>query len=156
MQPVISRHFEPTRAAGLTRLQAFLPNSGRAYANDRNSDFGPDKRQNVSTLSPYIRHRLITEAEVLEAVLGRLALSTAEKFVQEVYWRTYFKGHLETRPQIWTRYRADLDRLIPAAGQGGLAKAYRAATEGRTGIDAFDAWVEELVETGYLHNHTRM
>ncbi len=153
-----SRFFEPTRAAGLSRLAAFLPSAAQAYASGRNSDHGPDQRRNVSVLSPYIRHRLITEAEVLEAVLGRFSLSSAEKFVQEVYWRTYFKGHLETRPVIWQRYRTEVTQLSAAvsARGGGLAKAYRAATEGRTGIDCFDAWVEELLETGYLHNHARM
>lgn len=153
-----SRTFEPTRAAGLTRLAAFVPASARTYAAQRNSDYGPDQRNNVSVLSPYIRHRLITEAEVLEAVLGRYSLTSAEKFVQEVFWRTYFKGHLETRPQIWARYRADVAALSGTVSErgGGLAKAYRAAIEGRTGIDCFDAWVEELIETGYLHNHARM
>ena len=28
--------------------------------------------------------------------------------------------------------------------------------DGRTGIDCFDTWVEELRETNYLHNHSRM
>jgi deoxyribodipyrimidine photo-lyase len=153
-----SRIFEPTRAAGLARLAAFVPSAARTYAAQRNSDLGPDQRGNVSVLSPYVRHRLITEEEVLEAVLGRYSLSAAEKFVQEVFWRTYFKGHLETRPQIWARYRTEVASLTAAVSErgGGLAKAYRTATEGRTGIDCFDAWVEELIETGYLHNHARM
>ncbi|SMF77548.1 FAD-binding domain-containing protein [Pseudobacteriovorax antillogorgiicola] len=30
------------------------------------------------------------------------------------------------------------------------------ALQGTTGIIAFDTWVEELVNTGYLHNHARM
>lgn len=153
-----SRFAEPTRAAGLARLAAFVPSAGSKYAAQRNSDLGPDQRSNVSVLSPYIRHRLITEAEVLGAVLSRHSLSGAEKFVQEVFWRTYFKGHLETRPQIWARYRTEVASLTAAVSErgGGLAKTYRAAAEGRTGIDCFDAWVEELVETGYLHNHARM
>jgi deoxyribodipyrimidine photo-lyase len=156
--PHHSRSFSPTRAAGLARLDAFVPSSARTYAAQRNSDLGPGNRDNVSVLSPYVRHRLITEAEVLEAVLGRFSLSSAEKFVQEVFWRTYFKGHLETRPQIWKRYRAEVASLAGAVSQrgGGLAKAYRSAIEGRTGIDCFDAWVDELVTTGYLHNHARM
>ncbi len=153
-----SRLFEPTRAAGLARLTAFVPSSAQAYASSRNSDHGPDQRRNVSVLSPYIRHRLITETEVLEAVLGRFSLGSAEKFVQEVFWRTYFKGHLETRPVIWRRYRTEAAQLAAAVGErsGGLARGFRAATEGRTGIDCFDAWAEELLETGYLHNHARM
>jgi deoxyribodipyrimidine photo-lyase len=145
--------FEPTRAAGLDRLAKFLPKAGRHYQNTRNADLGPEDRSNVSALSPYIRHRLITEEEVLRAVLAKHSPQAAEKFVQEVFWRTYFKGHLETRPVIWTNYRAAL-KVIKL--QGGLQKAYDIAVAGETGIDCFDAWVIELMEHGYLHNHARM
>jgi deoxyribodipyrimidine photo-lyase len=146
-----------TRAAGLARLDAFVPNAGRVYTSRRNTDYGPDQRDNVSVLSPYIRHRLIIEEDVLKAVLSRHSPATADKFVAEVFWRTYFKGHLETRPVIWRRYCEALGRMIPALStNGSIGKAYRNAIEGKTGIDCFDAWVEELVETGYLHNHTRM
>jgi len=152
-----TRSFNPTRAEGLRRLAAFLPAAGRSYANGRNTDDGPDDRRHVSTLSPYIRHRLITEREVLDAVLQRHSLTSAEKFIQEVYWRTYFKGHLETRLQIWRRYQQALEQQLAAISDGGgLARVYHKAIEGRTGIDCFDAWVEELRESGYLHNHTRM
>lgn len=152
-----SRHFNPTREAALERLAGFVPAAGRAYANRRNTDYGPDDRGNVSVLSPYLRHRLITEREVLAAVLERHALGVAEKFVQEVFWRGYFKGHLETRPAIWQRYREVLaSQQAAVADGGGFARVYRRAVDGKTGIDCFDAWVEELLETGYLHNHTRM
>jgi len=152
-----TRSFDPTRAEGLRRLAAFLPAAGRSYAKGRNTDDGPDDSRHVSTLSPYIRHRLITECEVLDAVLQRHSLTSAEKFIQEIYWRTYFKGHLETRPQIWRRYQQVLEQQLAAiSGGGGLARTYNEAIEGRTGIDCFDAWVEEMRETGYLHNHTRM
>lgn len=155
--PSETRLFLPTRAAGLQRLSAFVPAAGLAYASGRNFDDGPGDRSHVSTLSPYIRHRLITEREVLDAVLRRHTLESAGKFVQEVYWRTYFKGHLETRPQIWGRYREALaGQLAAIADGGGIARAYREAVEGRTGIDGFDAWVDELRQTGYLHNHARM
>ena len=52
-------------------MAAFLPRAGRAYAAQRNHDRGPTDRHNVSTLSPYIRHRVVTEAELLDAVLER-------------------------------------------------------------------------------------
>jgi deoxyribodipyrimidine photo-lyase len=151
-----SLSFSPTRDAGLKRLEAFAPAAGRSYANRRNTDYGPADRGNVSVLSPYIRHRLITEREVLDRVLQKHSLGAAEKFVQEVFWRGYFKGHLETRPEIWQRYCTNRDQQLAAATDGGLGRAYRRAAEGKTGIDCFDAWVEELLETGYLHNHTRM
>lgn len=147
----------PSREAALEKLQAFLPKAGRQYRSERNFDQGPGQHSSVSGLSPFIRHRLISEAEVLRAVLDRHTLSAAEKFVQEVYWRTYWKGWLEHRPGVWTRY---LDALNSALGQSaaevGLREGYERAQEGRTGIEPFDEWVRELVETGYLHNHARM
>lgn len=147
----------PTRAAAFARLGAFLPNSGRKYATSRNADYGPHDRTNVSMLSPFIRHRLILESEVLAAVLARFAPSTAEKFIQEVFWRTYFKGWLEQRPSVWTVYRHNLSTLLTELDEEAqLSRHYAQAVEGRTGIDCFDAWTRELIETGYLHNHTRM
>jgi deoxyribodipyrimidine photo-lyase len=142
--------FEPTRAAGLARLAAFAPSSGKHYAAFRNTDEGAGERRNVSMLSPYLRFRMISEVEVLQAVLDRFSFAAAEKFIQEVFWRGYFKGHLETRPWIWADTVAALDRL----DRGGAD--YLAATTGETGIDCFDHWVQELKATGYLHNHARM
>jgi deoxyribodipyrimidine photo-lyase len=148
---------EPTREAALGRLSAFVPRAGLAYANDRNYDHGPQRRINVSVLSPYIRHRLITEREVCAAVLAAHRLDAAEKFIQEVLWRTYWKGWLELRPGVWRRYQTDLSAQIAAVEQnGGFRKDYQAAIAGRTGIEGFDDWARELTETGYLHNHARM
>lgn len=73
-----------TRSEGLRRLNDFLPRAGRGYAEQRNYDFGPEERSNVSLLSPWIRHRLITEEAVLAAVLGQHSPAAASKFIQEV------------------------------------------------------------------------
>ena len=149
--------FTPTRHAALQRLTAFVPNAGSKYADKRNFDFGPEDRSNISALSPHIRHRLICEHEVCAEVLQTFAPSTAEKFIQEVFWRTYWKGWLEMRPQLWTRYNIELDEaLTQVTRNSGLRKTYERAVAGNTGNDAFDAWAQELVETGYLHNHARM
>jgi deoxyribodipyrimidine photo-lyase len=145
--------FTPTRSAGLARLNDFVPRAGRIYADGRNADHGPAARTNVSVLSPYIRHRVITEAEVVAAVLARHSGAVAEKFVQEVLWRTYWKGWLEMRPEVWTRFATERDSIERGSG---LLKAVAAAEAGTTGIDGFDDWARELTETGYLHNHARM
>ena len=150
-----SVRFPATRAEGLRRLADFLPRAARAYADNRNTDLGPRQRDNVSVLSPYLRHRLVTEREVIVATLGRHSASASQKFVQEVAWRTYWKGWLELRPEAWTRFLAERDRAretAPSEVQADL----EAAETGATGIDGFDDWARELVETGYLHNHARM
>lgn len=146
--------FTPTRAAGLAALAAFVDRAGRDYAETRNFDHGPGDRRNVSMLSPYLRYRLVTEDEVIAAVRARHKGQNADKFVQEVLWRSYWKGWLELRPGVWREYRADLASL---EGQsGGWRRDYERAVAGRTGIDCFDAWVSELAEHGYFHNHARM
>ncbi len=149
--------FAPSRAAALERLEAFAPAMGTAYAKRRNYDLGPGQHSGVSGLSPYVRRRMVTEAELVAAALARHSPSSAGKFIQEVFWRSYFRGWLERRPGVWDAYRRGLERdLAEVAANRGLAKRLREAEEGRTGLDCFDAWAEELVETGYLHNHARM
>ncbi len=153
----MAAHLEPTREAGLSRLDDFAPRAGRDYAKSRNFDLGPGAHRHVSGLSPWLRHRLVLEQEVVAQTLQRHSLSAAEKFVQEVCWRTYFKGFLEQRPSIWRAYRRDVAALAERLEvEPGLRTGYAEAVEGRTGIDCFDAWARELVETGYLHNHARM
>ncbi len=153
-EPIV---FTPTRDAGLSRLENFTPRMGKFYASRRNYDFGPDRRHNVSALSPWVRHRLITEEEILRSALSRHALSSAEKFVQEVFWRGYFKGWLEHRPSVWQTYRSSVRKsLEDLEADVERARDYADAVGGRTGIVCFDHWARELVETGYLHNHTRM
>ena len=147
-------NFIPTRAAGLDVLTDFVDHAGRDYAETRNFDHGPADRTNVSCLSPYLRYRLITEDEVVAKVRKRHPGIAADKFVQEVLWRSYWKGWLELRPSVWTDYRSDVARL---EGQsGGWRRDHDKAVAGNTGIDCFDAWIGELTEHGYLHNHARM
>jgi deoxyribodipyrimidine photo-lyase len=147
--------FPATREAAVDRMNAFLPRAGRAYAERRNYTL-PGHRD-VSRLSPYIRHRVLTEEELLSAVLQRHPPAVADKFVQEVFWRTYWKGWLEMRPSVWIGYRRGVARALDRlATESGLRRCWEAACEGSTGIDGFDAWARELVETGYLHNHARM
>ena len=145
------------RATGLARLQAFVPRMGRRYEAERNFDRGPGRHDSVSTLSPWLRRRLLTEAEVVAAAVAAHGPEAAAKFIEEVVWRGYFKGWLELRPQVWARYRDGLVQDIAALERdAALAAALARAETAQTGLPCFDAWSRELVETGYLHNHARM
>jgi deoxyribodipyrimidine photo-lyase len=144
--------FIPTRTAALARLEEFLPAAGR-YAAERN--YVREGHDNVSRISPWVQKRLLLESEIVAAARDRWSFPAVEKFVQEVYWRTYWKGWLEQRPAAWTRWSEAVPRLrasLTAEQRSTLA----AALAGRTGIAGFDAWAKELVATGYLHNHARM
>jgi len=142
----------PTRVAGLARLAEFTPRMGEAYASHRNHDTGPSSHRAVSGLSPWLRYRLLTEDEVVAAAHAAHGPKRTEKFVQELLWRTYWKGWLEQHPAVWRDYRAGVAAVLPDDTTGEVA----AVTTARTGIACMDAWVRELVETGYLHNHARM
>ena len=144
--------FIPTRAAGLARLAEFLPAAGR-YGAERN--FVRAGHDQVSRLSPWVQKRLILESEVVAAATGRWPFVAVEKFVQEVYWRTYWKGWLEQRPAAWSRWQEALPRLRESLDSQSLT-TWQAAIGGKTGIACFDAWAQELIATGYLHNHVRM
>lgn len=151
-----------TRAEGEKILAAFAPRMGRRYANGRNTDHGPGAHKPggqgaVSVLSPYIRRRLVLESDAVVAAIGAHGPENAEKFVQEVIWRGYFKGWLERRPQVWDSYRAGLRADLAALERDRrLRRDVDRAMNGQTGLDCFDAWATELVDTGYLHNHARM
>ena len=145
--------FPPSRSAALDRLAEFAPRAGHAYAAGRNTDPGADHPAAVSRLSPYLRYRLITEREVVAAVLNRHSFDAAEKYVQEVLWRTYWKGWLEMRPAVWARFLQERDRQRDGFRD---TRALAAAEAGTTGIDGFDDWARQLLTTGYLHNHARM
>ncbi|XOY57705.1 MAG: FAD-binding domain-containing protein [Rhodobacterales bacterium] len=90
-------------------------------------------------------------------MLARHSPQAAEKFVQEVFWRTYWKGWLELRPTVWADYQRDLAAAMnQIQTQAGLRARWEAACLGQTGIDGSDHWARQLADTGYLHNHARM
>ena len=149
--------FIPTREAGLKRLKEFAPLAGETYSNERNFDFSSTKKNSVSALSPWIKHRLITEEEVLIEIIKYHSPHSAMKFIQEVFWRGYFKGWLEQHPTVWSHHNEKLIKeYTKLENNKFIKKSYMSAINGETGIECFDFWCEQLKSTGYLHNHVRM
>ena len=145
--------FEASKAAALNRLNNFVEKNLSEYSKLRNFDFGPENRTNISGLSPYITHGVINEKEVIEKSLSKFSFSKNEKFIQEVLWRTYWKGWLELRPNVWTDYLVELNKIREEYKDN---QNYKNAIDGKTNIECFNYWVTELKENNYLHNHTRM
>ena len=146
-------NFEASRAKALDKLNNFVENNLSEYSKLRNFDYGPDNRSNISCLSPYITHGIINEKEVIKKSLDKFSFAKNEKFIQEVLWRTYWKGWLELRPSVWTDFLIELKKIKEDFQNN---QTYKNAIEGKTNVECFNYWVNELKENNYLHNHTRM
>ncbi len=118
------------------------------YAASRNFFSGA-----VTRLSPYIRHGVLSLAEVRDAILKKsYRPQETEKLINELGWRDYWQRlYVQLGKGIWqdqedyktgtTNYQADLPEDIRT---------------GNTGLVCMDKFSQELRETGYLHNHARM
>ena len=145
--------FEASRAKAVDKLNNFIEQNLTDYSKLRNFDFGPSNRSNTSCLSPYITHGMLSELEVIDKSLKKFSFSKNEKFIQEVLWRIYWKGWLELRPEVWTDYLIELGKIRDEFKDD---QNYKEAIEGKTNIECFNQWVNELKENNYLHNHNRM
>ena len=104
-------NFGTSRASAIEKLNLFVDQNLFEYSRLRNFDFGPNNRSNISCLSPYITHGVVSELELIKKSLNKFSFSKNEKFIQEVLWRTYWKGWLELRPNVWTDYLGELIKI---------------------------------------------
>jgi len=146
-------NFEPSNVFALEKLNNFIDKNLTDYSKLRNFDFGPNKRSNISCLSPYVTHGVTNEIEIIKKVLEKYSFVKNEKFIQEVLWRTYWKGWLELRPKVWEDFLKDLTVIKKDFKEN---QNYLNAINGSTDIDCFNQWIKELKNYNYLHNHARM
>ena len=146
-------NFKPSRTFAEELMNEFIENNLVNYSKLRNFDYGPDKRSNVSCLSPYVTHGVISEVELIQKSLNKYSFVKNEKFIQEIMWRTFWKGWMELRPDVWADYLLELNQIRDKYKND---QDYKKAVEGSTEIQCFNEWVGELKENNYLHNHARM
>tara|TARA_B100001029_G_C15028349_1_gene435161 strand:+ start:376 stop:1521 length:1146 start_codon:yes stop_codon:yes gene_type:complete len=146
-------NFEASRTFAEKKLDSFIDNNLNEYSKLRNFDFGPNKRSNISCISPYVTHGVINEIEIIKKSLKKYSFVKNEKFIQEVLWRVYWKGWLELRPDVWANFKYSLKKLKKEYENN---NKYIEAINAKTNIDVFNSWVNELKNFNYLHNHTRM
>lgn len=116
------------------------------YAKTRNYADGA-----VTRLSPYISRGVISTRMVLKKILDSgLAFSSIEKFVQELAWRDYWQ-------QVWIAKGDGINSDLRQPQQDvSHEQMPLALVNAATGIDAIDKAIEELYQSGYMHNHMRM
>ena len=127
-------------------LDNFINNHLDSYHRLRNYDFGINDRSNISQISKYTSHRILNEYNVIEKLKK---FDKKKKYTDEILWRLYWKGYLENYKSIWFEYKNFKEKSV-------TLDKISSAIEGKTGIDCFDSWIEELRENNYLHNHSRM
>tara|TARA_Y100001978_G_scaffold199103_1_gene212792 strand:- start:3737 stop:4888 length:1152 start_codon:yes stop_codon:yes gene_type:complete len=127
----------------------FLDSKILDYAANRNYDFGPEENSAVSKLSKFISHRILLEYQMIKDINSKYQGKKVSKFIEEVYWRIYWKGFLENKPCIWENF------ILKKIDNFDVDK-YNQALRAETNISFFNTWVKELCEHNYLHNHTRM
>ena len=131
------------------KWQDFLENKITNYGAKRNYDYGPLQERSVSEISPYVSHRILLEYKLIKDIISKYKGNNVNKFVEEVYWRVYWKGTLENKPCIW-------DNFISNELEFYDLENFKRAIKGETNIPYFNNWIDELKTHNYLHNHTRM
>ena len=136
---------EGGRDAALRRLREFTP---RDYDRTRNYVV----RRGVSALSAYVRHGVLSLAEIRDYLLGRFGRGAGvDKFINELAWRAFWqlvyadmgdRIHSDVEPP---KHRARRKRGLPSD-----------ITNAETGLRCIDESLRELFRDGYMHNHARM
>jgi deoxyribodipyrimidine photo-lyase len=130
------------RSAAIKQLERFrAKNYGR-----RNHTNAP-----VSKLSAYLRHGVLSITEVAAHIRTHVQGREREEFLKQLTWREFFNLVLE---QEGTAVFENLEE--PKYTARWATQMPDDVLEGDTGLPCVDAWVEKLVETGYLHNHERL
>ena len=66
--------FKLSRNSAIANLENFINQNLSNYSKLRNFDLGPNKRSNVSCLSPYLTHGIISETEIISKCLKNIHL----------------------------------------------------------------------------------
>lgn len=141
-----SEHVGPIRGGRRAAVEALSRIDPGRYARTRNH-LGGD----VTRLSPYLRHGVLSMAEVRDA--ARRA-GDASKLLNELAWRDYFRRVYDRVGNgVWDDLEPSRAGIDPSQYADEMPSDVLDAT---TGLACIDAFSRDLINTGYLHNHARM
>lgn len=115
------------------------------YAQTRNHLDGE-----VTRLSPYITRGIISLPLVRERLLARYDPQDCAKLIQELAWREYFQN------VWWDKGDAIFSDIRFSRDDWRHQGIVTAVADAATGVRVLDRGMQELYETGYMHNHLRM
>ena len=109
----------------------------------------------VTRLSPYIRHGTLTLDRVRnEALALTSSPQKIEKFIQELAWRDYWQRIYHRHPErIWNDIE---DYKTGFSAEDYADELPDDIATGQTGVACIDQFIQTLLTSGYMHNHTRM
>ena len=142
--PTGLQSFAPSLDAVIGRLDAIDP---YRYAQSRNHIDGA-----VTRLSPYLTHGMVSIAQVADHLHRKHRLAIQHKLIYELGWREYFMHmHAHLGAGI-------LDDLHPGSlpAMTLLDHMPDDIVTATSGIPVIDRAIQDLYNTGYLHNHARL
>jgi deoxyribodipyrimidine photo-lyase len=155
-QFISNPYFPAAEKEAQKRLVQFLDNPIYDYDEKRNLPADDE----TSRLSPYIRFGLISPqvihnrlTQAVDKAPNKTAKDSCQIWKNELVWREFFTGILYHFPAAQhhafrTRYQTLNWRFEP--------EAFEAWKTGKTGFPLVDAGMRQLIETGWMHNRTRM
>lgn len=146
----IDDHISPTRGGRQAAERVLASIQPKRYGKTRNYLDGK-----VTRLSPYLRHGVLNLNEVRDTAMQLVDhRGETEKLISELGWRDYYQRVYHVLGEkVWKDQESYKTGYSPEAYQRELPDDIRA---GQTGLACMDAFVNELYQTGYLHNHARM
>jgi deoxyribodipyrimidine photo-lyase len=105
----------------------------------------------VTRLSPYISRGVISTKQVSQSVLRKgYSPKEIDSFLKELAWRDYFQ-------LVWQVLKSKINEDVKQS-QSNVSNNQipLGIINAQTGIEAIDNGINELYETGYMHNHLRM
>jgi deoxyribodipyrimidine photo-lyase len=104
----------------------------------------------VTYLSPFISRGIISTRQIAKAVLAKgYHPSEIESFLKELAWRDYFQ-------QVWIALGDEINEDVKNKQVCNHFLIPKQLVEANTNIEAIDKCINDLYQTGYMHNHSRM